>query len=1026
MVTHDPGPWFEESLSSLAAQDYPRLQVIVIDAGATAGVEQRVAQVLPDASVAPLLSNPGFARAANQMLDADVRSPYLFFCHDDVALAPDAIRRMLEEALRSNAGVVGPKLVDWDDERRILEVGVTIDKTVATSHYVEPLEFDQQQHDAVRDVFAVSDAAMLVRSDLFAALGGFDPGMPYAGGDTDLCWRAHIAGAKVMVAPSAVVRHRRAMTTEHAALAGPESDGPTRLQRRHQVRMLLSNYTGAHTARVLPQALLASLATILRALIRGRWQRVSNEVTAWLWNLTNIGGILARRGQVSQLRRVSDTDVRRFHTNGFEAINRYVQRRGERAGVERSGRTAELIALSSSVPGQITLGIWTSIAALICFGSRSLIQEGVPLVNDLVAIPEDSSSLFSAWWSSLRPGALGAEGFGATGLGLLGLFSIGTLGQAGFLRLLLTLGMVGFGAVGMVRFVAPFRSVAARALAPWVYVSLPLPYNALSNGSWGGLVLFGSLPWIMRAISRAAGIDPHESALDAKLTRAARLRLIVVAGVICAMAAAFEPFVLFIVAVVVVSFALGTLLAGRFSGIPGALGAGFGAVAIAVVLHLPWSTEFFGRSGWSMFAGTRSSDVGEFSAHELLRLATGPHGGGFLGWAIIVVAALGLLLASGERLVWAIRGWVMVVVSVVVAWAEQIALFDLSLPAPEVLLAPAALGLGLSASMLIIAVERDLGSYQFGFRQLLLPAIAVVALVATAVAGLGASVQGRWDAPGGGYETAVRFLDDGNDAQARVLWVGEDDVVSARGWPWRGITIAATSAAAPSVEDYWTTLDPSAGDTLRGALDVAVDGGTNRLGGLLAPMGIRYIVVVERNAPAPFGEREHLVPESVAQGLREQLDFERVEVREGMTVFRNTSWLPIAAQLAEGSSSRSTRLVDVAAQAARIGSLELAQWSTSGLVPDSPTRWEGLVPAGREVHVAAVSSGNWRLDDDTGTAVRTTGYGWANAFRPPAGGPVVLTYNTPLLHRLALLGQVALWVLAIGFAGFGPRSRRTS
>src|SRR5206468_9283138 len=74
----------------------------------------------------------------------------------------------------------------------------------------EPGEIDQEQHDAVRDVFFVSHAVMLVRSDLFRVLGGFDPDTAPGSDDVDLCWRARLAGARVLVAPASRVRHRRA------------------------------------------------------------------------------------------------------------------------------------------------------------------------------------------------------------------------------------------------------------------------------------------------------------------------------------------------------------------------------------------------------------------------------------------------------------------------------------------------------------------------------------------------------------------------------------------------------------------------------------------------------------------------------------------------------------------------------------------------------------------------------------------------------------------------------------------------
>ena len=43
---------------------------------------------------------------------------FFCICHDDVALDPDAIRALVEELYRSNAGIVGPKLVSWDDRGR--------------------------------------------------------------------------------------------------------------------------------------------------------------------------------------------------------------------------------------------------------------------------------------------------------------------------------------------------------------------------------------------------------------------------------------------------------------------------------------------------------------------------------------------------------------------------------------------------------------------------------------------------------------------------------------------------------------------------------------------------------------------------------------------------------------------------------------------------------------------------------------------------------------------------------------------
>jgi GT2 family glycosyltransferase len=56
---------------------------------------------------------------------------------------------------------------------------------------------------------------MLVRSEMFAALGGFDETFFMEWEDLDLCWRAWLQDWRTVYVPGAVVRHRvGAVTTE--------------------------------------------------------------------------------------------------------------------------------------------------------------------------------------------------------------------------------------------------------------------------------------------------------------------------------------------------------------------------------------------------------------------------------------------------------------------------------------------------------------------------------------------------------------------------------------------------------------------------------------------------------------------------------------------------------------------------------------------------------------------------------------------------------------------------------------------
>src|SRR5262249_10665091 len=136
---------------------------------------------------------------------------HFFFCHDDVILAPDAVRALIEEAFRSNAGIASPKFVQWDHPDRLLAVGATADKVGVLQDLVDPGELDQQQHDAVREVLVAPGGAILIRADLFRAIGGFNATIDQFGEDLDLSWRARTAGARVVVVPAARVLHLQAI-----------------------------------------------------------------------------------------------------------------------------------------------------------------------------------------------------------------------------------------------------------------------------------------------------------------------------------------------------------------------------------------------------------------------------------------------------------------------------------------------------------------------------------------------------------------------------------------------------------------------------------------------------------------------------------------------------------------------------------------------------------------------------------------------------------------------------------------------
>ena len=129
LVTRNAAAWLRSCLESLAAQTHPRLGVVAVDNGSSDGTLELLHQALGEGRVAALGENRGLAgalAAATELPPAQA-ADYLLLVHDDSALAPDAVERLLESAEGikgvERVGVVGPKIVGGDDHRIRSELG---------------------------------------------------------------------------------------------------------------------------------------------------------------------------------------------------------------------------------------------------------------------------------------------------------------------------------------------------------------------------------------------------------------------------------------------------------------------------------------------------------------------------------------------------------------------------------------------------------------------------------------------------------------------------------------------------------------------------------------------------------------------------------------------------------------------------------------------------------------------------------------------------------------------------------------
>jgi hypothetical protein len=315
----------------------------------------------------------------------------------------------------------------------------------------------------------------------------------------------------------------------------------------------------------------------------------------------------------------------------------------------------------------------------------------------------------------------------------------------------------------------------------------------------------------------------------------------------------------------------------------------------------------------------------------------------------------------------------------------------------------------------VAAFEEDLRAAEFGWRQL-------VTVMATVVVGLGAlptvisAVPGRWDLPVNDFSQSVAWMHAKSaDGAFRVLWLGQTNAIYEGSWSaGDGLAYATSENGGPDARWLWNAAGPGPASGLASAVDLARSGGTDQLGRLLAPSGVRYVALLTSLAPEITGEQtptEYPVPADLAPALTRQLDLSPVLSGTGITVYVNNDWLPQRAEVPAGTS-----VPDAAQPAPRGGS------PGSGVVPGAvpvltgpaaSRSFTGTLVKGTVLSSAA-PSGRWTLSGPTGAvAPRSPSFGWGSRYQVATAGAGTLHFDGGLVAPLSFAVSIVTWLVAL-------------
>ncbi|WP_024934318.1 glycosyltransferase family 2 protein [Actinomadura welshii] len=1005
LVAHDGARWLPETLKALLTQSRPAQRLVTVDTGSRDRGPAVLNEVVGDHEILTLPRTTGYGEAIAEALrqgaasapvpddePGNPRTEWIWLLHDDCAPDRDALDRLLRTAgTDPNVAVLGPKVRDWDDRRVLRELGVSVDAAGRRDTGIDRGEFDQGQHDGVRDVLAVGSAGMLVRRDVWERLGGFDVEYGIFRDDLDFCWRVHAAGYRVVTASDAVVYHAEASRRGLREI-GMTAEHPSRRDRRNAIHTLLVNQPLPAMLRALVRNVWASLFHALYLVMTKRPGAAREELRALADVLRAPGRVRRARAARVEGRTRVHRSIRRFQPR-WVVLRRISETFSEYLATHERDREEE-DDLTADEPGPIRrflarpgVMLVLALTAVAVAAERSLLTAAGRLGGGaLVPAWGGASDLWAQYLSGWHPVGLGSDAGSPPYVGVLAVVSTFLFGKPWLAVSILLLGSVplaGLTAYRASRLLvveaprtgrrarAAGRRVPVSAVRAWfaaVYALLPAATGAIAGGRLGTAVVLVLLPLIAVHAARVYGYPRSEAAaLDVRTRRKRVGRAAWTVALLLAVAMSFVPLVWLIAAL-----AAGVVWAVLDR--PGRQGRRHLAVALGVppLLMLPWTVGLLLHPSRFLTEAGLHRPFEPATAAGLLALDPGGPGTP-ARWALAgLLAAAVLALPLRSRRGQVLAGWLLVVFGLLLAVLTSAATVTKGADAapvwPGATLLFAGAGTLLAATAAVQrATEAAAGShliYKAGGVAVVLVALTAPLLCAALwVIGGASGPLGKTDP-----DTVPQFVHGPGGPRTLVL----------HREPTGRISYTILRDARPRLGESEVGDGGRAHDRLDDLVAGLAAGREGDDGTALSRMGVQYLLV-------PYPARDPL-----------------------------TKVLDASPELTRLSRTGTFAVWRLQAPSGR---LMLVQGSTLTPLPAGRIDARVRIPAGtgaRTLLLAEPADGGWRATLDGKDLKARTVDGWAQGYAlPAAGGTFELTRSMTMRHIWVVVQGIAVLLVAV-------------
>ena len=228
IVSYNVRSYLAHAIDAILKSDYKKLEIIVVDNNSYDGTREYLEDNFPSINIISNDENVGFGKAVNQGSNLATGEYYLIL-NPDTIIEEETISVLVKYLMENEeVGMVGPKILNADGSLQLackrsfptvrvaLPKILGLDRLFPTSKWAGKYNLTYLDPDKNHPVESISGSCMLLSSETYKILNGFDEQFFMFGEDLDLCARVWESGQKVHYTSDTKIIHYKGESVKTA------------------------------------------------------------------------------------------------------------------------------------------------------------------------------------------------------------------------------------------------------------------------------------------------------------------------------------------------------------------------------------------------------------------------------------------------------------------------------------------------------------------------------------------------------------------------------------------------------------------------------------------------------------------------------------------------------------------------------------------------------------------------------------------------------------------------------------------